>query len=408
MYVEDLVERLVGYGKYLFEPNIIQGTGWEYNFATSVANQLSNGNSLTEKQATMAVRILKKYKIELEAYYGKPIDLDNPVFRNPFRQITEEKSIKIEEHNGQKSILVRFAYNQELVKTFQEYVNASDWKNRWGQVIKSEVAGWDHDVKAWVFALKEENIIWLQNNIVEKGFSTDDTFKEYVEEITNVVENMYDFAPHVIKEDGKYKYKNVSHRVKPIESDNVLEVLFTAKSAGITAWNEEVHADYKQATRSAVTQALLNTTKPLFVDSTEHKLSALEDFVKYAGPILVIIPGGSEVEHTMKWHQAAQDWGIPSSQMSVMFRMPNESHGPFNKYVKDNMLNNDVHENTKIVFVSTKIPKPLIKSGIKFNSVLNLGYYRDLHFSMSVLLNSTTNVCYYNNKQPHGVNVVSR
>ena len=409
MYVEDLVERLVCHGKYLFEPTIIQGAGWEYNFATSVANQISNGNGLTEKQATMAVKILKKYKRELEAYFNKAIDLDYPVYRTPFRQITEEKSIKIEEVNGEKQILVRFPFNQDIVKQFQDYVNNSEWKSfRWGNVIKQEVGAWNHDLRAWAFKLKEDNIFWLHNTLADKGFTEDEQFKEYVEEIIRVVDSMYDYAPCVIKEDGRYKYKNVSRKIPEINSDNVVEVLFNAKSLGVTAWSEEVDKDLRAQSCSPVTLSILNSTKAMFIDNTAYSTAEFEDLVKYGGPILIIIPGGSETQHTMAWHKIAQGWGIPSSDMSVMFRMPNESHGTFNKYVRDNFLNNEITENTKIVFVSTKLPKPLIKSGIRFNSVLNLGYYRDLHFSMSVVLNSTTNVCYYNNKQPYGVTVVNR
>jgi hypothetical protein len=63
------------------------------------------------------------------------------------------------------------------------------------------------------------------------------------------------------------------------------------------------------------------------------------------------------------------------------------------------------HPDIKIVFASIKIPKPLVKSELRFNTVINLGYYRDLHYSMSVLLQSTPNIVYYNNKHPHGVNV---
>lgn len=408
MYIEDLVERLVGYGKYLFEPNIIQGTGWEYNFVTSVANQISNGNALTEKQATMAVRILKKYKKELESYFNRSIDLDNPIYRNPFRQIREERSIRIEEVNGSKQIVVRFPYDQELIKQFQNFINNSEWKSiRWGQVLKEQVAVWNHDIRAWVFSLKEKNILWLDNNVVRLGFSADETFKEYVKEITSILDNIYDHAPCVTKEDGQYKYSNASNKLKPLSSDNVLQVLFEAKNAGITAWTDDVEIDLNQVSDSVVTSAFLSTTKSLFVDNETYDISHFEDIIKYAGPVLIIIPGGSETQHTMTWHKAIQSWGINSSEMSVLFRMPNESHGTFNQYVKENSLNNEVNENTKVVFVSTKIPKPLIKSGIKFNTVLNLGYYRDLHFSMSVLLNSTTNVCYYNNKQPHGVDVVN-
>jgi hypothetical protein len=143
----------------------------------------------------------------------------------------------------------------------------------------------------------------------------------------------------------------------------------------------------------------------LFVDCTLYDVEQFENLVKFGGPTLIIVPGGIEGNHTRRWHESALKWGIDNSDMTVLFRMPNESHGTFNAYIKEHQLNNEVHENTKVVFVSTKIPKPLIKSGLKFNTVINLGYYKDLHYSMSVLLQSTPNIVYYNNKHPHGVNV---
>lgn len=405
MHIEDLVERLVGYGQYLFLPQIIQGGGWETNFCTSVANQISNGNALTEKQATMALRIIKKYKTELEAAFQKSIDLENPTYRNPFRQITAEKSISVDFNKG---IFVRFAYDGEIIKKIQNYVNNADWKSfRWNSVLKNEIASWDHDIKAWVFTLKEENILWLSNNLIPAGFKADETFTNLLADINSTLDNMYDVAPYMVKEDSNFVYKNASNKIPAPNTDNVIQALFEAKNYGITAWNEDVDKELKSRFPSVVTKSFLNTTKALYIDNTVHDISQFEDLVKFTGPVLIIIPGGSEVEHTMAWHQYSRKWGIENGEMSVMFRMPNESHGKFNQYVKEHHLNNEITENTKVVFVSTKIPKPLIKSGLKFNTVINLGYYRDLHFSMSVILNSTTNVCYYTSKQPLGVNVVS-
>jgi hypothetical protein len=64
-------------------------------------------------------------------------------------------------------------------------------------------------------------------------------------------------------------------------------------------------------------------------------------------------------------------------------------------------LNNPVDENTKVVFVSTKITKPLVKSGVKFKTVINLGYYNYLHFTMSAAVDNAQNLVYYSMKQPN-------
>lgn len=407
MYVEDLILRLACEGKFLFEPEIITSAGWEKNFTFSVASQINRGNALTEKQATLILRVLKKYHQPLEAYFKQPIDLENPIYNNPFRKLSVEKTIEIRKIRDKDAIVVRFAYDAEIIKQIQEYINSSTWKNQWGTVIKHEVASWDIDEKAWLFTLKEENILWIDANLVSKGFTADLRFKEFADEIRDIVNRITEYAPMAVKENGHYTFKNSHPAIEPIDTSNVLKFLFDAKNKGITAWDESVDRDYQSEVKSVVTRSLLNSTNPLFVDSEKHGDETLKDLLKYGGPCLVIIPGGSEIQHTKIWHQRALEWGITNKEMTVMFRTPNQTGGDFNQYVKENGLNNDPSLFTKIVFVSTKIPKPLVKSGLKFNTVLNLGYYSQLHFSMSVLLQSTTNVVYYNNKQPHGVSVVN-
>ena len=239
-------------------------------------------------------------------------------------------------------------------------------------------------------------------NLLDQGFKASDEFLELYSQVIEVVNNIDSYAPMIIKDQGVYTYKNCSDKIVPIATDNVIEFLFNAKTNGVTAWNDEVDEDFRSTVKSPVTKSLLNTMDSLWVDSTVHSVDVFEETLKYGGPILVIIPGGSEIEHTVLWHQMALEFGIPNDQMSVMFRTPNQNGGEFNKYIKDHNLNNEVNEHTKIVFVSTKIPKPLVKSDIRFNTVLNLGFYNQLHFSMSVLLNSTTNVVYYTNKKPNG------
>jgi hypothetical protein len=56
---------------------------------------------------------------------------------------------------------------------------------------------------------------------------------------------------------------------------------------------------------------------------------------------------------------------IPSDNMSVMFRLENKEPDAveFNRYIKENNLNNPVDKNTKIVYISNnKVPKPLLTS----------------------------------------------
>jgi hypothetical protein len=74
--------------------------------------------------------------------------------------------------------------------------------------------------------------------------------------------------------------------------------------------------------------------------------------------------------------------------------------GNLSQFVKTENLNGPVTDSTKMVFVSTKITKPLVKSGVKFNTVINLGYYNYMHFTMSTIVDNARNLVYYSTKAP--------
>ena len=150
-----------------------------------------------------------------------------------------------------------------------------------------------------------------------------------------------------------------------------------------------------------MTRGVLRSTndRPWF-NNTEVSIDKFTDLVKYSSPTLIIIPGGSELDSIIKWTEFVLSIGITQEEISVMFRLPNEQ-ATFNSYVKQMNLNNPVDENTKVVFVSTKVTKPLVKSGVKFKTVINLGYYNYLHFTMSAAVDNAQNLVYYSMKQPN-------
>lgn len=408
MYVEELILRLACEGKYLFDTPLMPQVGWEYNFLNSVGVQIHLGNALTEKQATQCLKIIKRYKTQLEVSFNTSIDLDNPIYQQGFRLVSQNKSVQIADYKGSNAIKVKFPYDEQLIKKIHDYINSTNWRSvHWNTALKELVAKWDQDEKAWIFSLKEENIIWISLNLVPLGFEPDNKFKDYVAEINTVLDNINDHAPMVVKDGSTYGFKNASSKIAAYDTDNVIDFLFYAKHRGITTWDESVDEDFKNASDSPVIRSILNSINALYIDSNTYEIKEFDDVLKFSGPTLIIIPGGSEIEHTVKWHQHALDCGITNDQIAVLFRTPNQSSGGFNQYVRENNLNNEISENTRLVFVSTKIPKPLVKSGIKINTIINLGYYSQIHFSMSVLLQSPPNIVYYNNKQPHGVNVVN-
>lgn len=403
MFVETLIQRLACGDKFLFDPEIVS-PGWEKNFIESLATQLSTGNTLTEKQAVLSIRLLKKYQTALEVYFKTKIDLDNPVFAHPFRKLFIEKTITI--HNG--SIHVKFPYDEELIKAIQKYVSEAAGVPETGYQLsshKTHIGAWNHEDKVWSFSLREETVLWLGSNLLSRNFTADAVFLEWYNAINEIIDDANHYAITAVKTDSCFTFQNASKKIPVIDTDNVIEFLYHAKNYGVSIWDDAIDADLRKSQCSPVTTALLNAGGMVYVDSRAYGLENFKDLLLFGGPVLIVIPGGSEIKHTEAWHRYARSIGIENSDMAVMFRTPNQDNGGFNTYVKENELNNTIHDNTKIVFVSTKIPKPLVKSGIVFNTVINLGYYNNMHFSMNILLTSPANIVYYNDKKPQGATI---
>jgi preprotein translocase subunit SecD len=105
----------------------------------------------------------------------------------------------------------------------------------------------------------------------------------------------------------------------------------------------------------------------------------------------------TEMEKLQLGYDFLKSIKVDKSEMSVMFRMPSESHKKFNDFIKENKLNSPISEKTKVVFISSKLPKPLIKSKIKFNSLINLGF-GGVHYSIKNFVENQENCISYTEK----------
>lgn len=399
MYIEDLIHFATGSGPYLFKSNISISDSKDYEILSSMGDQLLyNNNQLTEKQGQLALKILNKYRNEIRTHIPTlDADLDNPKWKNLFRVLPKHKKISIGIHdqpakffNG-KCILVEFPYDDNIVHTFRTHNS---------EIHELHKGGWDANLKQWVFALSEKNIEWLGDTLLSKEFQADDAFLNLYQEIKDVIPNVESYIPMITETDNGYTLVNTHRSVPKIETDNLVEALFLAREYGITTWDDKIDSRIKSQLHP-VTKTILSVSnkKHPWVDSNVHSVDVFQDLIQYGGPALVIIPGGSELEMVTVWTEFALRMGIEPEHMSVMFRLPNEQAG-FNQFVKIAKLNNPVDENTRLVFVSTKITKPLIKAGIKFNTVINLGYYNYMHFTMSTVVDNARNLVYYSMKAP--------
>jgi len=389
MYIEDLIDRVST--RVIWSSDIHPFNFREMQFLESVQAQLSRGNSLTEKQAHLSLIILSKSKHWMRDQISN-IDeiLDNPQWKYTFRKLTTEKRIFIDTFNNEKVILVEFPFDSILVDTFRKR----------NQGLHELYKGlWDGDKKAWIFGLTEKSIAWLGDILIPKNFEVDEEFLELYKFISEIHENIEQHIPMVTYKNNKFSLINAHKNIPELSTENLAEALFFARDHGINTWDDEIDSMINNL--SVCTRSLLSSTakQKNWFNSEQIPIFEFEDILKYGGPCLILIPGGSELELTKKWTEFALKIGINIEDISVMFRLPNEQ-ASFNQYVKNIGLNNPIIDNTRIVFVSTKITKPLVKSNIKFNTAINLGYYNYLHFTMTTMVESVPNLIHYSLKEP--------
>jgi len=305
---------------------------------------------------------------------GKDVSpfLENPKFKNSFRTINSEKRITIINFlTYKKAIQVEFPYDEKIIERIKK------------EKVSLPYGTWDKEKKAWIFALHESSLISLKNLAQDFNFSTDDEFDLYVSQLNNINQNLENYVPMLSMDNGKFVLKNVSDFVPKFESDHLIEAVAEARKRGISVWDDDVVTAFEQ-------ENIPKWIKNFFKSSPDNSctvaieksnLDEFNIFLKYMSPCLFVIPGGSEIEKLKIAHELLTKNGILPEEISVMFRLPSETGKNFNIFVKENMINNPISEKTKAVFISTKIPKPLIQSNIKFHSVFNLGVI-GVHYSI--------------------------
>jgi hypothetical protein len=381
--VEDLIVQLA----FTFGRSV---NAFDYKIVQSFADQIATGQALTEKQGNLSVKILKRYKKVLESHYSTPIGnfLDNPIYKYPFRVVKDIKKMTIverDEYHG-KLIKVEFPYNQTYIDKIRENRNPL------------ALAVWDKNERCWFFSLCEKNLKFLMDFAEAEQFETSEEFQIYVKQINNVLENMEQHVPMLILDDGRPKLKNIELSLKTLD---ILESIFEARKYGILTWDENISNFIKNYPNKIIRDFLNSNNLNFFIDSEKNDIFDLEMIIKYLSPCLFIIPGGRELEKTQLVHNFLNKIGIENESMSVMFRLPTETGKDFNNFVKNYGLNSPISEKTQIVFISVKVPKPLIKSNIYFNSVINLGF-DNAHYSIKNFSENHQNLIYFSEKSGFG------
>jgi hypothetical protein len=236
--------------------------------------------------------------------------------------------------------------------------------------------------------------------INDESFVVDEEFENYKNQIAEIKNNLEQYVPMVKISGEIVEFLNVYHKIPQPTNSNIIENLFNARRYGVFTWDEEIENSTEWKNTNQVVKDFLQSDpgQEFSVNLEKNTISNIQEIVKYLNPVLFIIPGGTELEKLQLSLEFLNSIGISKDEISVLFRLPTETGGIFNNYIREQELNSPVTEKTKAVFISSKVPKTILEKQLKFNCVVSFNFY-NIHYSIRNLLKWHHNVINVSDKK---------
>jgi len=350
----------------------------------SMAKQLSNSISLTEKQAGLALKILKNNADELSFISGFRDLIENPRYKTPFRVIDSTKKIFFVDYEKEKYIAVKTLFDHKIQKSLSNL-----------KIIK-RISN-----NTSLYRISEQNIIKIVDNLKDFNFEIDNTVDNLYKELKEIEKNPERYVPCVSLENGVLEVKNSNQYVidyfKNNQTNELLSDLFFARSMGLS-FSKSIMPSINP--NNKYIENMLFSGNNRFMISTEET-AEIEDITSEIitssrlYPVLVMLADDQNLQNTIKsWYASLSKNKVENSQISVLFR---SSHNrDFNQSIKDLKLNNIVDEETKVVFISNKVPKLLYKIGVKPKMIISSSMYH-AHYTSQKMVEIHPLVLYHTN-----------
>ncbi len=351
--VEDILLEISSYN--LQSPVTIKLGLKDRSIIDSLAKNVVLQNPLTVKQGDLAIRILSRYKNQIMSTLNLDITplLNKPVYKYKLRNLNNLREIKIVNNK----IHVSFNYDEKLINEISRYKISNK--------TYSSFIIWNSADKFWEFPLIEKNVLFLGNTFLKQEFSVDERFMNLYEKCKSMYDNQTHYIPY-ISYDQKPLIKNFHISIPENIKNNLLETIFFIKKLGIKSYDQSFYTKCQELKLDNYIDLLYNDKK--FVTD----IDMLANITRY-NKVLFVLSQGAELKSIKFVKKLIDLSGRNIKSVSTLVRLKSnyEQGKVFNQYIKDNELNSSLGENSKIVIISDKIPKPLIPH-LNFDFIITL------------------------------------
>jgi len=381
----------------------------------------------TEKQARLALVILKRYLTKFQAH-GMDIKklLDKPKYDDEFRVISFDKLIEkyVDEDNVTK-IEMRFPYNKKVIQLIRCMKDRRD--------LPGMYAVYDGEKKKWTFLHTDVTAYYLTLIAVRYDFKfTDDSLLNDYEQIKKEIAGHRKPTASLIA--GEIVLRDAAESLQDYWQQNMknksaLEQVDSLKNFYISTTHIDVPAQTMIGKKIAH-----NNYHKLWIDSKAfNKKEVVKGLIELnCFPLIMPVSGDIHMEDDVKnfweWMNAFKDngidilnecsWGFDVKE--PIYKKDIDRHNSDRTYLLDNQKSEEFFENlyelhqmskqfklinneTKIIFVRNRIPRALIKSKIKPKAslvALGGGYYATGTDNLKRLLENLPKKLYYSDHQP--------
>lgn len=359
----------------------------------SMGSQLKKPLALTEKQASLALKIINENKHLYGNIENLSQLLEAPLYKYPFRSIDSARRIyTLENLKFQNTTLnfpviaIKFPFDHNLNKLLDKIPGRKTYSV-------------EH--RAHCYKLTEENIRNIMTIFRDKDFIVEPQIQEWYDEINTILRHPVENVPSVTIDSFQVKLVNCNQSVTRYFEENktgrIIEDLFIAKSMNLF-FPGSLLDNLEAVTAFDMSKKLISHSNHCVsvVDYGRDEITTMIGDLN-AFPVLMLI---DEKENELKnWTMAFNNAGVLNSEMSVLFRSDKDIE--FNDFVKNEQLNNLVDNRTKVVFVKQKMPKILYKINFTPKIVISSSSFF-AHYTSQKMVDSHPLVLYYTEKQSIG------
>jgi hypothetical protein len=376
----------------------------------------------TEKQARLALVILKRYLTKFQAH-GMDI---KSLYEDEFRVISFDKSIeKFIDDDEQEKIELKFPYNKKIITLIRLL------KDKRG--LPGGYALYDGEAKKWTFLQSDVTTYYLTLIAVRYDFKfIDETLLDDYETVKQEIQGyreptarlvageiVLDNAPGSLHE---YWEENLKHKSVVEQVDSLKN--FSIKTNGIsvpaetTVGHKVAHNNYHKLwidsdtfNKHEVVKGLLELNCFPLMMPVSGEIDTAEEVKEFWEWMNVFKANGIDILTECSWGFDVKepvylkDAGNEYNQRQMMLNN-NTSREFFENLFELHQMSKQfkfINKKTKVIFVRNRIPRAMIKSKIKPKAslvALGGGYYAAGTDNLKRLLENLPKKLYYSNHQP--------